>query len=378
MYGQGKDWMTCRLAGFMSKKFMSAQQHYAVHEMETLAILEALLKWEDKLVGKRIHVITDHKALEFFKTQTRLSSRQQRWTDYMSRFNFDITYIKGEYNKVADCLSRYYESDTPDDVPEFHEYVQVDRELDPEGEDLPQQRVMEVKERVVEIRAMKDMEVRWSKRLLDIVEQRDAEAEELREPRVEQENNVNAPVNVTTGDDTLADSLGKAAKGNACPLRKEDTEEDRKLLNQIRNGYKDDKLFKIIIGNSKDYPLFSEEEGILRQKNVQGKDAVCFPQDRKIVTKILTDAHEILGHFGDQRTCEYVQRWYWWPTMVKDTRIFCRTCGKCQRAKTPNTKPAGKLHPLPIPARPWDSIGMDFVGPFPENNGMNYLWVVIC
>jgi len=58
MYGQGKDWTTCRLAGFMSKKFTSAQQHYAVHEMETLTILEALQKWEDKLIGKRIHVIT--------------------------------------------------------------------------------------------------------------------------------------------------------------------------------------------------------------------------------------------------------------------------------------------------------------------------------
>jgi hypothetical protein len=74
MYGQGKDWTTCRPAGFMSKKFSSAQQHYAVHEMETLAILEAMQKWEDKLIGKKMHVITDHKALEFFKLQSKLSN----------------------------------------------------------------------------------------------------------------------------------------------------------------------------------------------------------------------------------------------------------------------------------------------------------------
>ncbi|KXN84031.1 hypothetical protein AN958_00545 [Leucoagaricus sp. SymC.cos] len=42
----------------------------------TLAILEALLKWEDKLVEYRFHIITDHKAFEFFKTQANLSSRQ--------------------------------------------------------------------------------------------------------------------------------------------------------------------------------------------------------------------------------------------------------------------------------------------------------------
>lgn len=76
MYGQGPSWDKCRPAGFMSKKFTHAQQNYAVHELETLAILKALIKWEDKLIGRRLHVITDHKALEFFKTQANLSHRQ--------------------------------------------------------------------------------------------------------------------------------------------------------------------------------------------------------------------------------------------------------------------------------------------------------------
>jgi transposase InsO family protein len=40
--------------------------------------------------------------------------------------------------------------------------------------------------------------------------------------------------------------------------------------------------------------------------------------------------------------------------------------------------PTGKLDPLPIPTRPWESVGMDFVGPFPEVDKYNYLWVVIC
>jgi len=106
-----------------------------------------------------VHVITDHKALEFFKTQCNLSNRQRRWMDYMSKFDFDITYIKGEFNKVADCLSRYYESDTNADIHEFHEYVQADRRIDPEGEDLPNARRQEIKERVIEIHSMHAMEI---------------------------------------------------------------------------------------------------------------------------------------------------------------------------------------------------------------------------
>ena len=38
----------------------------------------------------------------------------------------------------------------------------------------------------------------------------------------------------------------------------------------------------------------------------------------------------------------------------------------------------GKLHGLPIPDKPWSSIGMDFMGPFPEVAGYNYLWVIVC
>jgi len=55
-----------------------AQQNYAIHELETLAILEALMKWEDKLIGYDVHIITDHKALEFFKTQSSMTARQRR------------------------------------------------------------------------------------------------------------------------------------------------------------------------------------------------------------------------------------------------------------------------------------------------------------
>ena len=44
MYGQGENWDTCRPAGFLSKKFTSAQHNYHTHKHKTLAVLEALMK----------------------------------------------------------------------------------------------------------------------------------------------------------------------------------------------------------------------------------------------------------------------------------------------------------------------------------------------
>ncbi|KAL1936849.1 hypothetical protein VTO73DRAFT_6918 [Trametes versicolor] len=93
VYGQGKDWQTCRPAGFLSKKFSSAQKAYHTYEQEALAIMEGLLKWEDKLLGRSIHVVTDHKALEFLQGIERPSRRQIRWYEYLARFKYDITMI---------------------------------------------------------------------------------------------------------------------------------------------------------------------------------------------------------------------------------------------------------------------------------------------
>ena len=95
MYGQGKSWDTCQPAGFLSKKFMSAQHNYHTHKHETLAVLEALMKWEDKLLGRKFTVVTDHKGLEYFKTQPKLLPRQTRWWEYLSRFNYNTIHVDG-------------------------------------------------------------------------------------------------------------------------------------------------------------------------------------------------------------------------------------------------------------------------------------------
>ena len=79
VYGQGKDWEHCRPAGFLSKKFTNVQHNYCMHEHDTIVVLEALMKWEDKLLEQKFALVTDHKGLEYFKTQPILSPRQMWW-----------------------------------------------------------------------------------------------------------------------------------------------------------------------------------------------------------------------------------------------------------------------------------------------------------
>jgi RNase H-like domain found in reverse transcriptase len=145
IYGQGPEWQTCRPAGFLSKKFSVAQQHYRTHKHETIAVLEALMKWEGKLLGRKFTLVTDHQGLEYFETQKNLSDRQVRWWEFLSGFNFTIMHVDGVDNKIADCLSRYYENDTGDKNHPERIYVNADARLDPDSELLPTDRYMELK-----------------------------------------------------------------------------------------------------------------------------------------------------------------------------------------------------------------------------------------
>ena len=63
--------------------------------------------------------------------------------------------------------------------------------------------------------------------------------------------------------------------------------------------------------------------------------------------------------------------------MATDIEAFCRLCGKCQTNKTETQKPQGFLHSLPIPDKPWQLVGMDFMGPLPWSQGNDYLLVII-
>ncbi|KAG5220179.1 ribonuclease protein [Salix suchowensis] len=70
----------------------------------------------------------------------------------LSRFRFEIKYVKGVLNKVADCLSRYYSEDTPQDVHPKSEYVNADVRIDPDHDLLSWERIRELRQREIEER----------------------------------------------------------------------------------------------------------------------------------------------------------------------------------------------------------------------------------
>lgn len=58
--------------------------------------------------------------------------------------------------------------------------------------------------------------------------------------------------------------------------------------------------------------------------------------------------------------------------MCKDLiNAYVPSCTDCQQNKNLTMKPAGPLHPLPIPDKHFDSLAIDFIGPLPNDNGFD-------
>ena len=71
-----------------------------------LGIIKALKEWRCYLEGcNGLTLVTDHNPLTYFSKQPTLSRRQARWSEFLSRFHFEVKYRPGATNP-ADSLSR--------------------------------------------------------------------------------------------------------------------------------------------------------------------------------------------------------------------------------------------------------------------------------
>ena len=66
------------LFAFERQKLKDYECHYSIYDKEMLAILHALTKFRQYLVGSRFKIKTDHNSLKYFLEQTELNERQQK------------------------------------------------------------------------------------------------------------------------------------------------------------------------------------------------------------------------------------------------------------------------------------------------------------
>ncbi|GBG93097.1 hypothetical protein CBR_g58782 [Chara braunii] len=101
-----QEWPKLRPVEYMSKKMPSQKLAKSTYEKELYAVYKALTHWRHYLLGRFFILRTDHQTLRWMRTQSVLSDALKRWIEVIEQYDFDPQYLKGEYNKVADALSR--------------------------------------------------------------------------------------------------------------------------------------------------------------------------------------------------------------------------------------------------------------------------------
>ena len=418
LVSQGEDWRTAKVAAFYSAKLNPAQQNYPVHEIEMLAGVKTMLRHRDILQGARFKWITDHKGLIHLLRQKNLSGRQARWCEKISEFDFDIVYVPGTENVVADALSRMYSNDSGGTIRAESEYTYFDVVNDDADIGTLNDVTIPILAGIDALVAVQKKPRAPRKKPEPAESGRPETSKEfaarvkgnfaLRGPRqrkegeVEQQNQeipenpateIRSEADKTSSDEPESrngdneDTGGALNNDYSASLLSviSQSEQGINLEEELRNQYSQDSFFKHLIEKPQQFKNFVVINGLMYLRS-GGRNLLCIP---KVLIKgnsareiVISEAHSLLAHLGTHKTLTYLRDQVWWKDMASDTSAYCTTCITCKRSKPSNKKPFGLLNPLPVPGTPWEAIGIDFVGPLPESKNRDGLFdsitVVIC
>ena len=92
---------------FHSKILSPAEVNYCTSDREALGIFSILDANKSWLMGNRIKILSDHRALKFILTSMSDNPHLIRWRYLLQEFNPELYYLPGEQNLMADWYSRF-------------------------------------------------------------------------------------------------------------------------------------------------------------------------------------------------------------------------------------------------------------------------------
>ncbi|KAL0416747.1 UNVERIFIED_CONTAM: Retrovirus-related Pol polyprotein from transposon.6 [Sesamum latifolium] len=97
-----------RPVAYFSEKLSGPTLNYPTYDKELYALVRVLETWQYYFGPKEFVIHSDHEALKYIKSQSKLSRRHAKWVEFIESFPYVIKYKKGKENIVADALSTRY------------------------------------------------------------------------------------------------------------------------------------------------------------------------------------------------------------------------------------------------------------------------------
>ena len=326
---------------FHSRSLSSSELNYTIYDKELLAIITAFETWRHHLEGAKfpIQIITDHRNLLYFKKPQHLNQRQIRWSLFLSKFDFRISFRPGSRCGKPDSLSRR---------PDYKSVVSLHNKDRPLLDDNAFCCANTIISSLIDTQPTDKF-----------CGSRSSEPDSSsRRP------DYNSVVSLHNKDRPLLDdnALCCANTDNISSLIDAQTADTycKSILEKIKTK-----------SNTVKSSLFSLNEGVLHFQN-----RIIVPSTLR--ARILKSFHDspTNGHQGIDKTLDKIKRYYWWPNMKKDIHNYVLSCSTCARCKIRRHKPYGKIQPLPVPNKPWEIIGVDFIVSLPSSQDCTCIMVV--
>lgn len=359
-----------RPIAFASKPFTQGEINKITKEQELIAIHWAVKHFRPYIYDKFFEIKSDHKSLIYLFSLKDPSSRLTRIRLDLEEHNFVIDHIKGKDNVVADALSR----------------IHID----------------ELKSIKVITQKILAMTTRSMTKKQDAKEIKDKKLTQVKEPKMYEVlrgtmlgktpmlktvvTGSRAIMNVYTTDKTKNDKkpvieidVSHLSSVNSSPekflvqLDKETSRlgikivsiRDEDILFSLINARKIKEVATKILKNVTIRVIPSPEKVTNREKQLE-------------LVKQFHDDLVVGGHPGQKRLRAKLCQRYAWKGIQKDIAKFVRECEKCLLNKIK----IGSKEPLVItetPAKPFDKIIVDTIGPLPVSEaGNKYAVTIIC
>ena len=372
---------------YFSRKMISTKCNYEIHDKKLLIIVFAFKQWRHYLeeARKQVLVLTNHRNLNRFMFITKLSFRQVRWAQELSRYNFVIDY-RSDSKNFANDLSRRF-----DHMTIIEEKIENNRQILTCLRRSLQTNSDEFYVCVSEVRVA----------LLKLKENEENNSASDLFEESEEDSSSNDFLDAFSASDVIIDEWKTLVLNSATIFESIDEMIARKHIHEhdaiyddkitdnsvelIRSLLKKDscaiQVRQKLATSKKSHSSWRDEEEVLWHDD-------CLYVSSSLRKNVIKSNHDnlLIDHFDVERTLKLIRRKYYWfnqerndfekdvehdSNMRAQVKKYCETCAICKRSKTFRHKSYEKLSSLSISKFKWTDIIMNFVTNLSESKAWN-------